>query len=68
MLDNMTLDNIHEAVSFINGRARVEVSGTVTLGRLDSLASTGIDYVSVGALTHSPRAADISMNFTEIPS
>ena len=68
MLDNMTLDNIHEAVSFINGRARVEVSGAVTLDRLDSLASTGVDYVSVGALTHSPRAADISMNFTEIPS
>jgi nicotinate-nucleotide pyrophosphorylase (carboxylating) len=68
MLDNMSLEDICEAVRIIDGRARIEVSGTVTLDRLESLSSTGIDYVSVGALTHSARASDISMNFASLPS
>ena len=63
MLDNMPLEMIHEAVRLVSHRARIEVSGSVTLDRLDELATTGIDYVSVGALTHSARAVDISMNF-----
>ena len=63
MLDNMSMEKIKEAVQLINGRARIEVSGTISLDQLDALSKTNIDYVSVGALTHSPKAADISMNF-----
>lgn len=61
MLDNMTIDQIKEAVSVIKGRALVEVSGGVTRKDLAALAETGIDIISVGALTHSARSMDISM-------
>ena len=63
MLDNMSMEKIKEAVQLIDGRARIEVSGTISLDQLDALSKTNIDCVSVGALTHSPKAADISMNF-----
>ena len=63
MLDNMSMEKIKEAVQLIDGRARIEVSGTISLDHLDALSKTNIDCVSVGALTHSPKAADISMNF-----
>jgi nicotinate-nucleotide pyrophosphorylase (carboxylating) len=56
----MPIDQIREAVSRIRGRAKVELSGGVTLDRLPELATTGADYVSVGALTHSAPAADLS--------
>ena len=62
----MRLEMIREAVKLVNRRARIEVSGSITLERLDELANTGIDYVSVGALTHSARAVDISMNFLPV--
>lgn len=62
LLDNMELSMIRQAVSLINGRTRIEVSGGITLEKLDALSKTGVDYVSVGALTHSARAVDISMN------
>lgn len=60
LVDNMSLDDIHEAVRRTRGRAEVEISGGVTLERLPELAATGAEYVSVGALTHSAPAADIS--------
>jgi len=60
LVDNMSIDEIREAVRRIAGRARVEISGGVTLERIPELASTGADYVSVGALTHSAPAADLS--------
>lgn len=63
MLDNMATGMIREAVKLVGNRAKIEVSGSVSLERLDELAATGIDYVSVGALTHSAPAVDISMNF-----
>ena len=63
LLDNMTLATIRQAVSMIKGNAQVEVSGGVSLEDLDGLSNTGIDFVSVGALTHSARAVDLSMNF-----
>lgn len=63
MLDNMSMEKIKEAIQLIDGRARIEVSGTISLDQLDALSKTKIDCVSVGALTHSPKAADISMNF-----
>jgi nicotinate-nucleotide pyrophosphorylase (carboxylating) len=60
LVDNMSTADIREAVRRCQGRARVEISGGVTLARLPELAATGADYVSVGALTHSAPAADIS--------
>jgi nicotinate-nucleotide pyrophosphorylase (carboxylating) len=60
LLDNMTTDDIRRAVRRVAGRAKVEISGGVTLERMPELAATGADFVSVGALTHSAPAADIS--------
>ena len=60
LVDNMPIDRIRDAVSRIRGRAKIELSGGVTLERLPELAKTGADYVSVGALTHSAAAADLS--------
>ena len=62
MLDNMPIDMIRESVKLIDGRAKVEISGCVTLERLDEISRTGADFVSVGALTHSAPSVDISMN------
>lgn len=61
LLDNMSTDDIREAVGRCRGRARTEISGGVTLARLPELAATGADFVSVGALTHSAPATDISL-------
>jgi nicotinate-nucleotide pyrophosphorylase (carboxylating) len=60
LLDNLTTEEIIEAVRRCRGRAKTEISGGVTLDRLPELAATGADYVSVGALTHSAPSADIS--------
>lgn len=61
MLDNMDTAQIRQAVSVIQNRALVEVSGGVTLKNLSELSETGVDLISVGALTHSAKAVDISM-------
>lgn len=61
MLDNMSLEEMRTAVITIGDRALVEASGGVNLERVRSIAETGVDIISVGALTHSPRAMDISM-------
>lgn len=61
MLDNMCLDDMRRAVDVISGRAQVEASGGVTLETVRAIAETGVDIISVGALTHSARAMDISM-------
>jgi len=61
LLDNLSIDDIRDAVARIAGRAKVEISGGVTLERVPELAATGADYVSVGALTHSAPAADLSL-------
>ena len=60
LLDNLPLDDLREAVRRIRGRVQTEISGGVTLERLPELAATGATYVSVGALTHSAPAADLS--------
>jgi nicotinate-nucleotide pyrophosphorylase (carboxylating) len=60
LVDNLSLEDIRAAVGRIGGRAKVELSGGVTLDRIPELARTGADYVSVGALTHSAPAADLS--------
>lgn len=62
MLDNMTNITMADSVKIINGRAKVEASGNMTLERLKEVAATGVDYISIGALTHSVIAFDISMN------
>jgi len=61
LLDNLTTAEIREAVGLIGKRARTEISGGVTLSRIPELAGTGADSVSVGALTHSVTASDISL-------
>jgi len=65
MLDNMTLPEMTEAVLLIGRRALVEASGGVNLQSIRAIAQTGVDIISVGALTHSVRAADISMLMEE---
>ena len=60
LIDNLPIAQVHEAVRRIAGRAKVEISGGVTLDLIPALAATGADYVSVGALTHSAPAADLS--------
>jgi nicotinate-nucleotide pyrophosphorylase (carboxylating) len=68
MLDNMGLAEIRQAVDKINGRAEVEVSGGIQEGDLDALSRTGVDIISVGALTHAARSVDISMRIARDPS
>lgn len=61
LLDNMTLDELREAVTLVAGRAKTEASGGVRLANATDIAATGVDYISVGALTHSARAVDFSL-------
>lgn len=63
MLDNMNNAQMSEAVKIIAGRAKTEASGNMSAERLRSVAETGVDFISVGALTHTVKALDISMNF-----
>lgn len=63
MLDNMDLDTMREAVELIDGRAVAEASGGVNLETVSDIAKTGVNLISVGALTHSSPAVDISMLF-----
>jgi len=63
MLDNMALDLMRECVQLIAGRAIVEASGGVTLDRVRAIAETGVDWISVGALTHSAPALDLGLDF-----
>jgi nicotinate-nucleotide pyrophosphorylase (carboxylating) len=65
MLDNLSDAEMREAIARIGGRARVEISGGVTLDRIPALAQLGADVVSVGALTHSAPAADISLEMPD---
>ena len=60
MLDNMANEEIKEAVKIIAGKAKVEASGSMELERVREVAALGVDYISVGALTHSVTALDIS--------
>jgi len=65
LLDNMDDVTVAEAVRIAAGRVKLEVSGNVTLERLPKLAHMGVDYVSMGALTHSARAMDLSLEIVE---
>jgi nicotinate-nucleotide pyrophosphorylase (carboxylating) len=61
LLDNMSLDDLRAAVALVDGRARLEASGGVTLDTIRAIAETGVDEISVGALTHSARSLDVSL-------
>jgi nicotinate-nucleotide pyrophosphorylase (carboxylating) len=63
MLDNMTVEMMRQAVALAAGRVPLEASGQVTLDRVRAVAETGVDFISVGALTHSAKAIDISLDF-----
>ena len=63
MLDNMHITTMRECVQFVNGRAIVEASGGVTLESVRAVALTGVDWISIGALTHSAPALDVSLEF-----
>ncbi len=65
LLDNMTTEELREAVRLIGGRAQTEASGQITLENIRETAETGVNYISVGALTHSARAVDISMEIEQ---
>ena len=61
MLDNMDLDTMEEAVKIAKGKALIEASGGITLGKVRKIAQTGVDLISIGSLTHSVKSLDISM-------
>jgi nicotinate-nucleotide pyrophosphorylase (carboxylating) len=61
LLDNMSLSEMRAAVRLAAGRARLEASGNVTLEGVRAIAETGVDYISIGALTHSAKVFDVSM-------
>jgi nicotinate-nucleotide pyrophosphorylase (carboxylating) len=65
LLDNMTLETMKQAVTLVSGRARLEASGNVNLQNVSDIARTGVDYISVGALTHSPKVFDVSLEWAE---
>lgn len=65
MLDNMDLETMRKGVDLIAGRTKVEASGNMTLERLREVAATGVDYISIGALTHSVKALDISQRIID---
>ena len=63
----MTVEQLREAVAHVAGRAELEASGGVTLETLREVASTGVDFISVGALTHSAPALDLSLLLEPLP-
>ncbi len=65
MLDNMDVEQMREAVAVTNGATKLEASGGVNLDTVTAIARTGVDYISVGALTHSVKAMDISLDVEE---
>jgi len=65
MLDNMTLDEMRQAVALNRDRAKLEASGNVSLDNVRQIAETGVDYISVGALTHSVQGLDVSLNVSK---
>jgi nicotinate-nucleotide pyrophosphorylase (carboxylating) len=63
LLDNMSVAMLNEAVQITNGRAKLEASGNVTLETVRAIAKTGVDFISIGALTHSAKVFDVSFDF-----
>ena len=65
LLDNMSFETMREAVQITAGRAKLEASGNVSLANVLEVARTGVDFISVGALTHSPKVFDVSLEFVD---
>lgn len=65
LLDNMSLEELREAVEIVGGRAQTEASGGVSLETVRAIAETGVNLISVGAITHSARSVDIGLDFQE---
>ena len=63
LLDNMTPAQLRRAVKIVQGRAQTEASGGVNLKTIRKIAATGVDFISVGAITHSASAVDIGLDF-----
>ena len=63
MLDNMSPDEMRQVVKLLKGKVKMEASGGINLANVRQVALTGVDYISIGALTHSPKALDISLEF-----
>ena len=63
MLDNMSLDDMRACVNLVGGRAKIEASGGVTRDRVRAIAETGVDWISIGAITHSAPALDLALDF-----
>jgi CheY-like chemotaxis protein len=68
LLDNMTTEQLRAAVGIVAGRAKTEASGGVTLATVRAIAETGVDFISVGALTHSAAAVDLGLDFECAPA
>jgi nicotinate-nucleotide pyrophosphorylase (carboxylating) len=66
MLDNMSCEEMSECVKLVDGRAKLEASGNVTVDTIRAVAETGVDIVSLGALTHSVKCFDISMRIDTV--
>jgi nicotinate-nucleotide pyrophosphorylase (carboxylating) len=67
LLDNMSIQMMAEAVRMTNGRAKLEASGNVNLETVRGIAETGVDYISIGALTHSAKVFDVSFDYVPSP-
>ena len=65
LLDNMSLSELRRAVKLVGTCAKTEASGGVTLKTVRAIAKTGVDFISVGALTHSARAVDVGLDFLD---
>jgi nicotinate-nucleotide pyrophosphorylase (carboxylating) len=65
LLDNMSVEQLRQAVKIAKGHAKTEASGGVNLDTVRAIAGSGVDFISVGALTHSARAVDIGLDFEE---
>jgi len=66
LLDNMTPDLVRESIAKIQGKSKIEVSGGITLSNIDQYLIEGVDHISIGALTHSVKAVDLSLEILEI--
>ena len=67
LLDNMPPERLREVVAHVAGRATLEASGGITLGNLREVATTGVEFISIGALTHSAPALDLSLTLESTP-
>jgi nicotinate-nucleotide pyrophosphorylase (carboxylating) len=63
LLDNMSLEDLRESVAIAKGKVKTEASGGVTLTTVRGIAETGVDWISIGSLTHSPPALDLALDF-----